>query len=121
MVWDGGSHLHEGRGDEMLRPQDARPAGDARSGTDENAVVGILGGTSGGGASGPALPSPLQGTILKVAVEKGADVEEGALVCVIEAMKMENEITAHRAGKVSELNVTEGTAINAGDQICVIE
>lgn len=54
MVWDGGSHLHEGRGDEMLRPQDARPAGDARSGTDENAVVGILGGTSGGG--GNALP-----------------------------------------------------------------
>jgi acetyl-CoA/propionyl-CoA carboxylase biotin carboxyl carrier protein len=63
----------------------------------------------------------LQGTILKVAVEKGAEVEEGALVCVIEAMKMENEITAHRAGKVSELNVSEGSAINSGDQICVIE
>ena len=77
--------------------------------------------SGGGGASGPALPSPLQGTILKVAVEKGAEVEEGALVCVIEAMKMENEITAHRAGKVSELNVIEGAAINAGDQICVIE
>ena len=77
--------------------------------------------SGGGGASGPALPSPLQGTILKVAVEKGADVEEGALVCVIEAMKMENEITAHRAGKVSELNIIEGAAINAGDQICVIE
>ena len=77
--------------------------------------------SGGGGASGPALPSPLQGTILKVAVEKGAEVEEGALVCVIEAMKMENEITAHRAGKVSELNIIEGAAINAGDQICVIE
>ncbi len=76
---------------------------------------------SGGGASGPALPSPLQGTILKVAVETGAEVEEGALICVIEAMKMENEITAHRAGKISELNVSEGAAINAGDQICVIE
>jgi acetyl-CoA/propionyl-CoA carboxylase biotin carboxyl carrier protein len=76
---------------------------------------------SGGGASGPALPSPLQGTILKVAVEKGAEVEEGALICVIEAMKMENEITAHRAGRISELNVSEGAAINSGDQICVIE
>lgn len=54
VVWDGGSHLHEGRRDEMLRQQDARPAGDACSGTDENAVVGILGGTSGGG--GDALP-----------------------------------------------------------------
>ena len=40
---------------------------------------------------------------------------------MIEAMKMENEITAHRAGKVAELNVTEGAAINSGDQICVIE
>jgi len=78
-------------------------------------------GGGGGGASGPALPSPLQGTVLKVAVEKGAEVEEGALVCVIEAMKMENEITAHRAGKVTELNVAEGAAINSGDQICVIE
>ncbi len=75
----------------------------------------------GGDAGGPALPSPLQGTVLKVAVEKGAEVEEGALICVIEAMKMENEITAHRAGKVSELNVSEGSAINSGDQICVIE
>ena len=78
-------------------------------------------GGGGGGASGPALPSPLQGTILKVAVEKGAEVDEGALICVIEAMKMENEITAHRAGKVTKLSVAEGAAINSGDQICVIE
>ena len=73
------------------------------------------------GASSEALPSPLQGTVLQVAVAKGAKVEEGALVCVIEAMKMENEITAHRAGKVTELNVTEGGAISSGDQICKIE
>ena len=53
--------------------------------------------------------------MLKVAVEKGAEVEEGALICVIEAMKMENEITAHRAGKVTELDVIEGGSINAGD------
>jgi acetyl-CoA/propionyl-CoA carboxylase biotin carboxyl carrier protein len=79
------------------------------------------GGGGGGGASGPALPSPLQGTVLRVAVEQGAEVEEGALICVIEAMKMENEIGAHRAGKLTELNVTEGAAINSGDRICVIE
>ncbi len=78
-------------------------------------------GGSGGGASGPALPSPLQGTVLKVAVEKGTEVAEGDLVCVIEAMKMENEITAHLAGKVTELNVAVGAAINAGDAICKIE
>ncbi len=79
------------------------------------------GGAGAGGASGPALPSPLQGTVLKVAVAKGAEVEEGALICVIEAMKMENEITAHRAGKVTELSVAEGAAIKSGDKICVIQ
>jgi acetyl-CoA/propionyl-CoA/long-chain acyl-CoA carboxylase, biotin carboxylase, biotin carboxyl carrier protein len=77
----------------------------------------------GGGASaaGPTLSSPLQGSVFKVAVEKGAEVEEGALICVIEAMKMENEITAHRAGKVTELAVQEGDSINSGDPIATIE
>ena len=75
----------------------------------------------GGGASGPTLTAPLQGSIFKVAVEKGAEVAEGDLICVIEAMKMENEITAHRAGKVTELAVTEGASINSGDPICTIE
>jgi acetyl-CoA/propionyl-CoA/long-chain acyl-CoA carboxylase, biotin carboxylase, biotin carboxyl carrier protein len=79
---------------------------------------------SGGGgaaASSEALPSPLQGTILKVAVAEGAEVNEGDLVCVIEAMKMENEITAHRSGKVTALNVAEGAAIGSGDIIATIE
>ena len=67
------------------------------------------------------LASPLQGTVLKVAVEKGEEVAEGALVCVIEAMKMENEITAHVAGKVTELAVSEGGSVNAGDPIAKIE
>jgi acetyl-CoA/propionyl-CoA carboxylase biotin carboxyl carrier protein len=72
-------------------------------------------------SSSEALPSPLQGTILKVAVAEGAEVAEGDLVCVIEAMKMENEITAHRSGKVTALNVTEGAAIGSGDVIAVIQ
>ncbi|HWW67658.1 MAG TPA: biotin/lipoyl-containing protein, partial [Solirubrobacterales bacterium] len=78
---------------------------------------------SGGGAaaSSTSLPSPLQGTVLKVAVEKGAEVSEGDLICVIEAMKMENEITAHRAGKVTTLNVSEGAAVSSGDVLAVIE
>jgi len=74
----------------------------------------------GGGGGGDTLASPLQGSILKVAVEKGAEVDEGALICVIEAMKMENEITAHKAGKVEELNVSEGGSISSGDTIAVI-
>jgi acetyl-CoA/propionyl-CoA carboxylase biotin carboxyl carrier protein len=76
---------------------------------------------SAGGASSNSLPSPLQGTVLKVAVEQGADVAEGDLICVIEAMKMENEIVAHRPGKVTSLNISEGAAVSSGDTLAVIE
>jgi acetyl-CoA/propionyl-CoA/long-chain acyl-CoA carboxylase, biotin carboxylase, biotin carboxyl carrier protein len=77
-------------------------------------------GGSGGGAAGELI-SPLQGTVLKVAVKKGAEVDEGALICVIEAMKMENEITAPVGGTVEELGVSEGGAITTGDTIAVIK
>jgi acetyl-CoA/propionyl-CoA carboxylase, biotin carboxylase, biotin carboxyl carrier protein len=77
--------------------------------------------SAGGGASSESLPSPLQGTVLKVAVEQGAEVAEGDLICVIEAMKMENEIAAHRSGKVEELKVTAGAAVSSGDVLAVIK
>jgi acetyl-CoA/propionyl-CoA carboxylase, biotin carboxylase, biotin carboxyl carrier protein len=76
---------------------------------------------AGGGASSTALASPLQGTVFKVVVEQGAEVAEGDLICIIEAMKMENEITAHRSGKVTSLNVEVGAAVNGGDVLAVIE
>ena len=77
---------------------------------------------SGGGGGAPGeLVSPIQGTVLKVAVEKGAEVDEGALICVIEAMKMENEITAPSAGTVEELGVSEGGSVATGDTIAVIK
>ena len=78
---------------------------------------------SGGGsaASGDSLLAPLQGNIFKVPVEKGQEVAEGDLVCVIEAMKMENEITAHKAGKITELPAKEGDAVNSGDLLAKIE
>jgi acetyl-CoA/propionyl-CoA carboxylase, biotin carboxylase, biotin carboxyl carrier protein len=75
---------------------------------------------SSAGAPGELI-SPIQGTVLKVAVEKGAQVEEGALVCVIEAMKMENEITAPAAGTVEELAISVGGAVATGDKIAVIK
>jgi acetyl-CoA/propionyl-CoA carboxylase biotin carboxyl carrier protein len=78
-------------------------------------------GGGGAAASTEALPSPLQGTVLKVAVAEGDEVAEGDLICVIEAMKMENEITAHRAGKVTSLSVAEGAAVGSGDTIATIE
>jgi len=75
----------------------------------------------GGGASSESLPAPLQGTVFKVAVEQGAEVAEGDLICVIEAMKMENEIVAHRAGKVEELKIAEGDSVSSGDVLAVIK
>ncbi len=78
-------------------------------------------GAGGGGASSESLASPLQGTVFKVVVEQGAEVSEGDLICVIEAMKMENEITAHRSGKVEELKVSEGDAVSSGDVLAVIK
>jgi acetyl-CoA/propionyl-CoA carboxylase biotin carboxyl carrier protein len=74
----------------------------------------------GGGGGGDTLASPLQGNVFKVLVEQGAEVEEGALICIIEAMKMENEITAHKAGKIAELPISEGAAVKSGDTLAVI-
>jgi acetyl-CoA/propionyl-CoA/long-chain acyl-CoA carboxylase, biotin carboxylase, biotin carboxyl carrier protein len=79
---------------------------------------------SGGGgsaASGDDLVAPLQGNVFKVPVEEGQEVSQGDLVCVIEAMKMENEITAHKAGKITQLAAKEGAAVNSGDLLAKIE
>jgi acetyl-CoA/propionyl-CoA carboxylase biotin carboxyl carrier protein len=72
------------------------------------------------GGGGDTLSSPLQGNVFKVLVEEGASVEEGALIAIIEAMKMENEITAHKAGTIKELPIKEGGSVTAGDTIAVI-
>ncbi|WP_030409783.1 acetyl/propionyl/methylcrotonyl-CoA carboxylase subunit alpha [Streptomyces albus] len=72
-------------------------------------------------ASGDALASPMQGTIVKVAVEEGQTVEEGELIIVLEAMKMEQPINAHRAGTVKDLNAEIGASVSAGAVICEIK
>jgi acetyl-CoA/propionyl-CoA carboxylase biotin carboxyl carrier protein len=74
---------------------------------------------AGGGVS-DAVISPMQGTVLQVKVADGDQVEAGDVICIVEAMKMENEVVAHRAGTVSELAVSELQPINAGEQICVV-
>jgi len=71
-------------------------------------------------SSGVALSSPMQGTIVKVAVEDGATVAEGDLVVVLEAMKMEQPLKAHRAGVVSSLTALVGSSVTAGALICDI-
>jgi acetyl-CoA/propionyl-CoA carboxylase, biotin carboxylase, biotin carboxyl carrier protein len=87
------------------------PAGGGRKRTQRKS-------TSGGGPD--TLPSPLQGNMWKVLVKQGDTVEEGQLLCIIEAMKMENEITAHKSGTIVELPITEGAAIQAGAPIATI-
>jgi acetyl-CoA/propionyl-CoA carboxylase biotin carboxyl carrier protein len=74
--------------------------------------------SSGGGPD--TLPSPLQGNMWKVLVKQGDEVQEGQLLCIIEAMKMENEITAHKSGKIVELPIVEGAPIQAGAPIATI-
>jgi len=76
---------------------------------------------SSGGAGGPVLASPLQGSIFKLEVAEGAEVKEGDLVCVIEAMKMENEITAHKDGKITKVSISVGDAVASGDALVTIE
>lgn len=77
--------------------------------------------TTSSGASGDTLTSPLQGNVFKVLVKQGSKVQEGAVICIIEAMKMENEITAHKAGEIAELPISEGSAVTSGDTLAVIK
>jgi len=71
-------------------------------------------------ASGVSLASPMQGTIVKVAIAEGAVVAEGDLIVVLEAMKMEQPLTAHKSGTVAKLTVAIGSSVTAGAVICEI-
>jgi acetyl-CoA/propionyl-CoA carboxylase biotin carboxyl carrier protein len=74
----------------------------------------------GPGAGSEAVVTPMQGTVLKVEVAEGDEIEAGKVVCVVEAMKMENEIVAHRSGTVSGLSVVAGDAVSSGQVICLV-
>jgi acetyl-CoA/propionyl-CoA carboxylase biotin carboxyl carrier protein len=75
---------------------------------------------AGPAASGDTLASPMQGTIVKVAVEEGQEVEEGDLIVVLEAMKMEQPLNAHRAGTVKGLRAEVGSSVTSGAAVCEI-
>jgi acetyl-CoA/propionyl-CoA carboxylase, biotin carboxylase, biotin carboxyl carrier protein len=63
----------------------------------------------------------MQGTVLSVAVAEGDSVEVGQVLCIVEAMKMENEVHAHRSGTVTELTVAAGQPIGTGQVICILD
>ncbi len=82
------------------------------------------GGAGGGGAAGSGSGSvtvPMQGTIVKVLVSAGDTVEVGDVICVLEAMKMENNITAEKAGTVTDVRVSVGDTVGGGDVVATIE
>jgi len=103
-------------------------AGPAAGGAAAGPVAGPRPRRASGGGSGTAVAGgsgavtvPMQGTIVKVLVEVGQAVEAGDTVCVLEAMKMENNITADRAGTVTEIKVAPGDSVGTGDVVAVIE
>ena len=73
-----------------------------------------------GGATGTALASPMQGTVVKIAVEEGAQVEAGELIIVLEAMKMEQPLNAHKSGIVTNLKVVIGETVASATVLCDI-
>ncbi|HTA08188.1 MAG TPA: biotin/lipoyl-containing protein, partial [Streptosporangiaceae bacterium] len=89
----------------------ARPKGGARRG-------GAVGGAVRGGQSGDELVSPMQGTIVKIVAADGEQVAVGDTIVVLEAMKMEQPLTAHKAGVVTGLSISVGQTVPAGAVIC---
>ena len=71
-------------------------------------------------SGGESVTAPMPGTILKVNVSVGQSVKEGDLLCVLEAMKMENEIYAPKAGSVAQVVVSKGSSVSTGDVLVVI-
>jgi acetyl-CoA/propionyl-CoA carboxylase, biotin carboxylase, biotin carboxyl carrier protein len=90
-------------------------AGPARAG---GGRAGRRGGAAGGAATGDELVSPMQGTIVKIVTADGQAVNVGDTIVVLEAMKMEQPLTAHKAGTVSGLSVQVGQTVPAGAVIC---
>ena len=79
------------------------------------------GGTRRASASGGAIAAPMQGTIVKVLVEEGQEVEADEPVCILEAMKMESEVRSQKAGTVSEVSVESGQTVRSGETLIVVE
>ena len=76
--------------------------------------------SSGGGSTGTGLTSPMQGTVVKIAVDEGQSVEAGDLIIVLEAMKMEQPLNAHKSGVIKNLKAVIGETVASGTVLCDI-
>jgi acetyl-CoA/propionyl-CoA/long-chain acyl-CoA carboxylase, biotin carboxylase, biotin carboxyl carrier protein len=111
-----------GRRLEVSLPGDLAIGGGAGPATAAKAPPRKRGGGKGGAAvSGDAVTAPMQGTIIKVAVSDGDTVSAGDLVVVLEAMKMENPVTAHKGGTITGMSAVQGSSVSQGTIICEIK
>lgn len=108
----------DGKRIEVTLPSDFAPA---TSGVRRQQATPMKRAKKANAASGDAIAAPMQGTVVKVAVEEGQRVEAGELIAVVEAMKMEQPLTAHKSGVVTSLNAAVGATLATGDVICEIK
>ena len=106
---------------EVSLPGGLSLGGGGNGGAKKKAPKRAGGGKSGAAASGDSLTAPMQGTIVKIAVEEGQAVAEGDLVVVLEAMKMEQPINAHKAGVITSLQAEQGATVGNGAVLCDIK
>jgi acetyl-CoA/propionyl-CoA/long-chain acyl-CoA carboxylase, biotin carboxylase, biotin carboxyl carrier protein len=110
----------DGRRLEVVLPAGLGSVGPGSAGT-RTRVKHTPGKKTGPALSGDTLASPMQGTIVKIGVEEGQQVESGALVVVLEAMKMEQPLNAHKAGTITGLVAEVGKTVASGEAICEIK
>ncbi len=110
-----------GRRLEVVLPAGLAAVGGAGGGGGAKKPKRSTGKKAGAAASGDSVASPMQGTIVKVAVEEGATVAEGDVIVVLEAMKMEQPLKAHKSGTVTGLKAEIGTGVTNGEVICEIK
>jgi acetyl-CoA/propionyl-CoA carboxylase biotin carboxyl carrier protein len=110
-----------GRRLEVSLPADFAPAASAGATTAARSAPRKRGSAAGANVSGDAVTAPMQGTLVKLAVSEGQQVASGEQIAVLEAMKMENPVAAHKAGTVSSVQVKAGDTVTQGSVLCEIK